>query len=135
MAGDAAPSEDAAAAHRPRLVALANKHGLNLSAGSLVASPPLAYPQMVRAIMASSGVVTDSGGLQKEAFLLDAPTTTLRTETEWTETLNDGWNILDHGLAQLADVAIRPRPTGDKGQPYGDGKASQRVIQALIDHA
>lgn len=118
----------------PRLVALAHKHGLDLSAGSLVASEPLAYPQMVRAIMASAGVITDSGGLQKEAFLLDAPTTTLRTETEWTETLKDGWNILDHGLTKLSDVALRPRPTGDKGQPYGDGHASARVIQALVDH-
>ncbi len=119
----------------PRLVALANKHGLDLSAGSLVASEPLAYPQMVRAVMASAGVVTDSGGLQKEAVLLDAPTTTIRTETEWTETLEDGWNILDPGLTQLADVAIRPRPTGDKGKPDGDGHASQRVIQALLDRA
>ena len=119
----------------PRLVALAHKHGLDLSAGSLVASKPLAYPQMVRAVMASAGVVTDSGGLQKEAFLLDAPTTTIRTETEWTETLEDGWNILDPHLTHLTDVAIRPRPTGDKGQPYGDGKASERVIQALLDHA
>ena len=119
----------------PRLVALAHKHGLDLSAGSLVASKPLAYPQMVRAVMASAGVVTDSGGLQKEAFLLEAPTTTIRTETEWTETLEDGWNILDPHLTHLTDVAIRPRPTGDKGQPYGDGKASERVIQALLDHA
>lgn len=116
----------------PRLVALAHKHNLDLSAGSLVASEPLAYPQMVRAVMAAKGVVTDSGGLQKEAFLLDTPTTTIRTETEWTETLKDGWNILDHGLTQLGDVAVRPRPTGDKGQPYGDGKAAERVIQALV---
>ena len=117
----------------PRLVALAHKHNLDLGAGSLVASEPLAYPQMVRAVMAAKGVVTDSGGLQKEAFLLDTPATTIRTETEWTETLKDGWNILDHGLTQLGDVAVRPRPTGDKGQPYGDGKAAERVIQALVD--
>lgn len=119
----------------PRLVAVARRHGLDLSAGSLVASEPLAYPQMVRAVMASCGVVTDSGGLQKEAFLLDAPCTTLRKETEWTETLDGGWNILDHDLAQLADVAVRPRPTGDKGEPYGDGKASARAIQAIFDHS
>lgn len=119
----------------PRLVSLAQKHGLNLSAGSLIASQPLAYPQMVRAIMASAGVVTDSGGLQKEAFLLDTPTTTIRTETEWTETLDNGWNILDPDLTQLTKVAIRTRPIGEKGQPYGDGHASKRVIQALIDHA
>ncbi|MGO1385815.1 MAG: non-hydrolyzing UDP-N-acetylglucosamine 2-epimerase [Arachnia sp.] len=119
----------------PRLVAVARSHGLDLSAGSLVATEPLAYPQMVRAVMASAGVVTDSGGLQKEAFLLDAPCTTLRTETEWTETLENGWNILDAELTQLSEVAVRPRPTGEKGQPYGDGNASERVIQAIFDHA
>ena len=65
-----------------------------LADGSLVPSVPLPYPQMVRAVMAAKGVVTDSGGLQKEAFLLGIPTTTIRTETEWTETLNDDWNVL-----------------------------------------
>ena len=83
--------------------------------------------------MAADGVVTDSGGLQKEAFLLGTPTTTIRTETEWTETLNDGWNILDPELTQLSDVIVRPVPGGDQGQPYGDGKASERVIRALLD--
>ncbi len=119
----------------PRLVAVAARHGLDLSAGSLIASEPLAYPQMVRAIMAAAGVVTDSGGLQKEAFLLDTPCTTLRTETEWTETLERGWNILDPELTQLADVAVRPRPSGEKGQPYGDGMASERAIRAIFDHS
>ncbi|MDO5677577.1 MAG: UDP-N-acetylglucosamine 2-epimerase (non-hydrolyzing) [Propionibacteriaceae bacterium] len=130
----AAPIPVVLLAH-PRLVALAAKHGLDLSAGSLFASEPLAYPQMVRAVMAAAGVVTDSGGLQKEAFLLGTPTTTIRTETEWTETLENGWNILDPELTQLADVMLRPVPEGDQGQPYGDGRASERVIQALLDFA
>ena len=118
----------------PRLRAMAERHGLNLSAGSLVASEPLAYPQMVRAVMAAAGVVTDSGGLQKEAFLLDTPVTTIRTETEWVETLTDGWNILDPELTQLRDVIVRPKPTGVRGEPYGDGHAAERAIQALLDH-
>ncbi len=118
----------------PRLVALAGKHGLDLSAGNLFATDPLAYPQMVRAVMAAAGVVTDSGGLQKEAFLLGTPTTTIRTETEWVETLEDGWNILDPDLVRLADVMVRPVPTAERAEPYGDGNASERAIQALIDH-
>lgn len=119
----------------PRLAALAKKHGVSLTAGSLVASEPLAYPQMVRAVMAASGVVTDSGGLQKEAFLLETPTTTIRTETEWVETLEDGWNILDPGLTQLAEVMVRPRPEGAQAQPYGDGHAAEHAVQALVDRA
>lgn len=117
----------------PRLKALTEKHGLELGVGNLFATEPLPYPQMVRAVMASAGVVTDSGGLQKEAFLLDTPTTTIRTETEWTETLENGWNILNPELAQIADVIVRPAPTADKGTPYGDGKASERAVRAILD--
>ena len=53
--------------------------------------------------------------------------------TEWTETLEDGWNILDPDLTQLSDVIIRPVPTSDLGQPYGDGHAADRAIEALVN--
>jgi len=102
-----------------------------LDDGALHTTTPLAYPQMVRAVMGSAGVVTDSGGLQKEAFLLGAPCTTLRTETEWVETLEDGWNILDPELTHVREVAMRPRPTTAQSRPYGDGHAAARVVSAL----
>lgn len=130
----AAPVPVVLLAH-PRLVALSAKYDLPLTAGSLLASEPLAYPQMVRAVMAAQGVVTDSGGLQKEAFLLGTPVTTIRTETEWTETLVGGWNILDPNLTRLHEVMARDCPAGDRGEPYGDGRASQRAIQTMLDHA
>uniref|UniRef100_UPI0015ABED76 UDP-N-acetylglucosamine 2-epimerase n=1 Tax=Pseudomonas sp. SID14000 TaxID=1986221 RepID=UPI0015ABED76 len=80
----------------PRLVAKCAEHGIKLERpdGSLHVREPLAYPEMVAAVLGSSGVVTDSGGLQKEAFLLGRVYSTLRTETEWVETLEDGWNVL-----------------------------------------
>lgn len=115
----------------PRLVARASAFGIALTGGALHTTTPLAYPQMVRAVMGSAGVVTDSGGLQKEAFLLHAPCTTLRTETEWVETLEDGWNVLDPELTHLQKVAVRPRPTAAQSQPFGDGHATSRVVSAL----
>ena len=115
----------------PRLVARASAFGIDLTGGALHTTTPLAYRQMVRAVMGSAGVVTDSGGLQKEAFLLGAPCTTLRTETEWVETLEDGWNILDPQLAHVREVAVRPRPTTAQSRPYGDGQAASRVVSAL----
>lgn len=118
----------------PRLVSRSQANEVALTGGSLIASEPLPYPKMVRAIMAAKGVVTDSGGLQKEAFLLRTPTTTIRTETEWSETLSGGWNILDPSLTQLHDVMARPRPERVQGEPFGDGRASERALQAILDH-
>jgi UDP-N-acetylglucosamine 2-epimerase (non-hydrolysing) len=115
----------------PRLVARASEFGIDLGAGSLHTTSPLPYPQMVRAVQQARGVVTDSGGLQKEAFLLGTPCTTLRTETEWTETLEGGWNILDPDLSQVTKVADRVAPEAARGTPYGDGKAAEAAVSAL----
>jgi UDP-N-acetylglucosamine 2-epimerase (non-hydrolysing) len=118
----------------PRLVARAASAGIDLSQGSLRTTEPLGYPQMVAAVLHSRGVVTDSGGLQKESFLLGAPCTTLRTETEWTETVDLGWNVLRPHVDDLADVVMRPRPTPSTATPYGDGKAAEATVATLEKH-
>jgi UDP-N-acetylglucosamine 2-epimerase (non-hydrolysing) len=119
----------------PRLRARAAEHGIELTTtGSLVTADPLPYPQLVRAVMASVGVVTDSGGLQKEAFLLRVPCTTIRTETEWTETVELGWNRLVPQPAELADAMDRPAPPETDATPYGDGHAAGRAVEAIQNH-
>ncbi len=115
----------------PRLVARADDLGIALEGGSLHACPPFTYPQMVRSLMGAAGVVTDSGGLQKEAYLLGVPCTTLRTETEWTETLEGGWNVLDPSLDQLRSLAYRHEPDQQRSSPYGDGQAAARVVATM----
>ncbi|MEO7124588.1 MAG: UDP-N-acetylglucosamine 2-epimerase (non-hydrolyzing) [Nakamurella sp.] len=122
------------AAH-PRLVARAATFGLTLDRGSIRTVEPLTYPEMVAAVRDSAGVITDSGGLQKEAYLLGAPCTTIRTETEWVETLAGGWNVLDPELTDLPRVALRPRPAVARSHPYGRGDAAERAISTLIDRA
>lgn len=119
----------------PRLVAKCAEHGIKLERpdGSLHVREPLAYPEMVAAVLGSAGVVTDSGGLQKEAFLLGRVCTTLRTETEWVETLDDGWNVLTSDVSKLPELAARPTPTGDRPMPYGDGHAAERVVATLAE--
>ena len=122
----------------PRLVARAEAQGLKLVQGAVHVGEPLPYAGMVAAVLGSAGVVTDSGGLQKEAYLLGRPCTTLRAETEWVETLTGGWNHLVPDPAQLGatwtDIATRPAPESDRGTPYGDGHAAERVIAELAAH-
>lgn len=117
----------------PRLVALADKHGIHLESGSIRVAAPLAYPQLINAVMNSAGVVTDSGGLQKEAFLLRVPCTTIRPETEWVETVELGWNVLvSENLEALTSTVGRPLPARTDAEPYGSGHAAAAVVSALL---
>lgn len=114
----------------PRLRAKAADAGLALDAGALHPVEPLAYPDMVAAVMGAEAVVTDSGGLQKEAFLLETRCVTLRTETEWPETLEGGWNVLSPDASRLADLL--GRTLGEPAvAPYGTGDASDQVVAVL----
>jgi UDP-N-acetylglucosamine 2-epimerase (non-hydrolysing) len=115
----------------PRLVARASAFRIELNQGALHSVPPFAYPDMVAAVLGSRGVVTDSGGLQKEAYLLGVPCTTLRNETEWPETLEGGWNMLLPDLEHLPQAVRRAWPTTPLASPYGDGRAAEAVIAAL----
>lgn len=119
----------------PRLVARCREHDIDLDAGSIHSTNPLPYPEMVSAILHSAGVVTDSGGLQKEAFLLGRTCTTLRTETEWTETLDSGWNVLVSDLSALSGLVTRTAPVTPRGAPFGDGQAAERVLTTLVSHS
>lgn len=119
----------------PRLVAKTSEFEIRLGGGSLRIVDPLSYPEMVKAIIDSEGVVTDSGGVQKEAFLLETPCTTLRTETEWIETLQDGWNVLDPQLNQVLEIAVRPKPQNERGFPYGSGDAARVAVEAILERS
>ena len=92
---------------------------------------PLAYPDLVAATLASAGVVTDSGGLQKEAFLLRVPCTTVRSETEWVETVALGWNVLARTPDEIVAAVQRPAPEPTAATPYGDGDAARRVVETV----
>ena len=98
-------------------------------------SSPLPYPDLLNAVSRASAVVTDSGGLQKEAYLLGTPTTTLRTETEWVETLENQWNVLVKEPSDLSAALQRPRPTAERPPYYGDGHAARTVIEVLREEA
>lgn len=116
----------------PRVVAKAHEYGICLNRQTLIQHPPLAYPDLIAAVMASAGVVTDSGGLQKEAFLLRVPCTTMRSETEWAETLELGWNVLANTCDEIRAAVTRPEPLPTTATPYGDGHAADRAVDTLL---
>lgn len=118
----------------PRLTAKMVKFGIPGSDFKRVSFVrPLPYPELVRSLSSSPGLITDSGGLQKEAFLLQVPCVTLRTETEWLETIELGWNYLSEPNPKL----IREHLTTSSGRvvgqtPYGDGYSASRVAETLL---
>jgi UDP-N-acetylglucosamine 2-epimerase (non-hydrolysing) len=99
---------------------------------------PLGYPDLVSALTNAFAVVTDSGGLQKEAFLLKTPCVTLRTETEWIETVELGVNLVNErpSVEEIQSFISGVNSTSWPSQmPYGDGNASNLVVKALTDFA
>lgn len=116
----------------PRLISKCDGAGIPLGGGNIILHPPLPYPELVRAIIGARGVITDSGGLQKEAFLLRVPCTTVRSETEWVETVSLGWNVLVEPGTDLVKEASRSLPPATDATPYGDGRAAERVAQELL---
>jgi UDP-N-acetylglucosamine 2-epimerase (non-hydrolysing) len=87
---------------------------------------------MLRLVGKAQGLITDSGGLQKEAFLLGVRCTTIRTETEWPETLAGEMNVLNYSLENLNEVTQR-NVDNPITVPFGDGHAAEKIVQLLME--
>lgn len=93
---------------------------------------PLSYLEMLTLAKHARKVLTDSGGLQKEALWLQVPCVTLRDETEWIETIECGWNTLvGADTERILAAVLSPTPSQKPPQPYGDGHAAERIAELL----
>jgi UDP-N-acetylglucosamine 2-epimerase (non-hydrolysing)/UDP-GlcNAc3NAcA epimerase len=100
-------------------------------ASRVALTDPLGYFELTALLCNARAVLTDSGGLQKEAYLARVPCLTMRANTEWTETVELGWNVLVDLDLDAALAAFDRPPPGASPPVYGDGRAGERVVDAL----
>jgi UDP-GlcNAc3NAcA epimerase len=95
----------------------------NLDLAGLTVIEPVSYLGMSQLLHDATLVITDSGGVQKEAYFHRVPCVTMREETEWVETIENGWNRL------WSKPDYEPRRVIDE---YGDGRASEKMVETIL---
>jgi UDP-GlcNAc3NAcA epimerase len=122
----------------PRTKATLERTGMGDRASALTLIEPVGYAEMMRLVGGATAVLTDSGGLQKEAFFLGKPVHVFRTETEWVELIDTGWaGLLPPGSdrdAAVTSIRTRGGTPGGECTAYGDGKAALKVVDAVVRH-
>jgi UDP-N-acetylglucosamine 2-epimerase (non-hydrolysing)/UDP-GlcNAc3NAcA epimerase len=115
---------------RARLEAAELLERLEAAAG-LDLVPPVGYLDFLELVRNARVVLTDSGGVQKEAYLLSVPCVTMRDTTEWVETVEAGWNVLVDLDREAALAAIEREPPAARPELYGGGHAAERVLDVV----
>lgn len=120
----------------PRTRKLISDYGLLPLLAQLTVTDPLPFLDMVALEQASRIILTDSGGVQKEAFFYGIPCITMRDETEWVETVDSGWNQLvgasTPSILSAANGIMQNQPKSVSAKPYGTGKAASDILALMI---
>ncbi len=106
-----------------------------IGSGRIQCIEPVGYLDMLRLEETARVILTDSGGVQKEAYFARVPCVTLRHETEWVETVEMGWNTLAGADPDTIMSAVRRAapPVHDAASPFGAGDAATRIARVLAD--
>lgn len=117
----------------PRLKKNLEKFGIEAN-GNILLTEPFGYLDFIVLEKNARKIITDSGGIQKEAFFLEVPCVTLRPETEWVETLETRANILvkkrtEEAIVEAVKLDLSP---SYQEKPYGDGSASQLIVEKIL---
>ncbi len=122
----------------PRTRKLVTQHDLSVFLTPLVVTEPLPFLDMVALEQAAKLILTDSGGVQKEAFFYGVPCITMRDETEWGETVESGWNrlVTPHvgEIVAAAKESMSKPLAANAYAPYGDGRAAEKILRLLHAH-
>ena len=115
----------------PRTKKFVSDYGLTFNENIKIIEP-IGYLEMLMLESNAKKIVTDSGGVQKEAYFMGKPCITMRDETEWVETVEVGWNVIV-GTDKYAIInAINNfNPKGEQKLIFGDGKASEKIVELL----
>jgi UDP-GlcNAc3NAcA epimerase len=119
----------------PRTRERINQLGLSFPDGALKMIEPVGYLDMLMLERNARIILTDSGGMQKEAFFFAVPCVTLRPETEWTETVAAGWNVIAGVAPESIKRAVNETiwPGQSPAQIFGDGAAAQTIVKHLAN--
>ncbi len=119
----------------PRTKAKIKEYGLLDTLGGVTVIEPVSYLEMTVLEKNAEVIVTDSGGIQKEAFFYRVSCITTRKETEWVETVDAGWNMLVGSDTSRMINAVEQHERWEKSDisPYGHGDAAERILDILID--
>jgi len=110
--------------------------GINMRGETIKPIEPLGYIEFLKLMSHARKIVTDSGGIQKEAYILKVPCITLRERTEWIETVEDNWNILVGADKEKITEAIRVfEPASEQRDIFGNGRAATSICQIISQQA
>ena len=118
----------------PRTSKVIDNMGLKFASNILV-TKPVGYFEILTLQMKCNCIITDSGGLQKEAYFVKKPCVTLRDQTEWVETVESGWNVLAGADKETIIQSVTNLSHPDNYQEYyGDGRTGQVILETLLEN-